>query len=61
MKGSGFGTVGNSVVDLLGALVFSFLLGSLNLLKSPIFNQIAGSTINAVILLFVIGLITKVD
>ncbi|MBX3421873.1 MAG: GlsB/YeaQ/YmgE family stress response membrane protein [Pirellulaceae bacterium] len=59
MKGRGFGILGNIVVGILGALVFGFLFGSLNLFNSAILNQIAGGTIGAVILLFVIGLIKK--
>lgn len=59
MKGSGFGLVGNIIVGVLGALVFGALFGSFNLLNSATLNEIAGGTIGAVILLFVIGLIKK--
>lgn len=59
VKGHGFGLVGNIVVGIVGALVFGALFGSFNLLSSPMLNEIAGGTIGAVILLFVIGLIRK--
>ncbi|MBR9909447.1 MAG: GlsB/YeaQ/YmgE family stress response membrane protein [Gammaproteobacteria bacterium] len=59
VKGHGFGVLGNMVVGIVGALVFSFLFGSFNLLNSPLLNQIAGATIGAVILLFVIRVFKK--
>jgi uncharacterized membrane protein YeaQ/YmgE (transglycosylase-associated protein family) len=59
VKGHGFGILGNIIVGILGALVFGFLFGNFNLLNSEILNEIAGGTIGAVILLFLIGLIKK--
>ena len=59
MKGSGFGLLGNIIVGILGALVFGYLFGNFNLLTSAILNEIAGGTIGAVILLFLISLIKK--
>lgn len=59
VKGHGFGLVGNIIVGVVGALVFSFVFGNFNLLHSPILNEIAGGTIGAMILLFLIGLIRK--
>ncbi len=59
VKGHGFGLIGNIVAGILGALVFGGLFGYFNLLNSPILNEIAGGTIGAVILLFVIGLFKK--
>lgn len=59
MKGSGFGVVGNIIVGVLGAVIFGALFGNFNLLSSPMLNEIAGGTIGAVILLFVIGLFKK--
>ena len=58
-KGHGFGVLGNIIVGIVGALVFGFLFGNFNLLNSPMLNEIAGGTIGAVILLFVIGFIKK--
>jgi uncharacterized membrane protein YeaQ/YmgE (transglycosylase-associated protein family) len=59
LKGGGLGILGNSIVGILGAAVSGFLFGNLNLLSSPLLNQIAGSTLGAVILLLVIGLLKK--
>ncbi len=59
VKGRGFGLLGNTVVGLIGALLFGFLFGSFNLLNSPILNEIAGGTIGAVILLFLISLFKR--
>ncbi len=59
IKGHGFGILGNIVVGIIGALIFGFLFGNFNLLNSPILNEIAGGTIGAVILLFLIGLVKK--
>ena len=59
VKGHGFGLVGNMIVGIVGALVFGFLFGNFNLLSSPILNEIAGGTIGAIILLFLIGLFKK--
>ncbi len=59
IKGHGFGLLGNVIVGILGAFVFGFLFGSFELLGSPVLNAIVGSTIGAIILLFVIGLFKK--
>lgn len=59
VKGHGFGLVGNIIVGIFGALVFGMLFGNLNLLNSPIVNEIAGGTIGAVILLFAISLVRR--
>lgn len=56
VKGSGFGLIGNIIVGIVGAALFGFLFGNFNLLSSPMLNEIAGGTIGAVILLFIIGL-----
>jgi uncharacterized membrane protein YeaQ/YmgE (transglycosylase-associated protein family) len=59
VKGHGFGVVGNIIVGIVGALLFGFLFGNFNLLGSAILNEVAGGTIGAVILLFLIGLVKK--
>ena len=59
IKGHGLGVIGNIVVGILGAVIFGALFGNFNLLNSPMLNEIAGGTIGAVILLFVIGLVKK--
>ncbi len=56
VKRHGFGVVGNVIVGILGELVVGFLFGNFNLLSLPMFNEIVGGTLGAVILLFVIGL-----
>ncbi|MEM7455278.1 MAG: GlsB/YeaQ/YmgE family stress response membrane protein [Planctomycetota bacterium] len=59
MKGRGFGLVGNIIVGILGAVIFGALFGNFNLLNSPMLNEIAGGTIGAMVLLFVISLVKK--
>ena len=59
VKGHGFGTIGNIIVGILGAVVCGFLFGNFNLLNMPLVNEIVGGTIGAVLLLFVIGLFKK--
>jgi uncharacterized membrane protein YeaQ/YmgE (transglycosylase-associated protein family) len=59
VKGRGFGLLGNIIVGILGALLFGALFGSFNLLNSAMLNEIAGGTIGAVILLFIISLFKK--
>ena len=59
VKGHGFGLLGNIIVGIVGALIFGAIFGNFNLLNSPMLNEIAGGTIGAVILLFLIGLIRK--
>ena len=59
MKGAGFGIIGNIIVGIVGALLFGFLFGNFNLLSSPMLNEIAGGTIGAVLLLFIISLVKK--
>ena len=59
IKGHGFGLIGNIVIGILGAVIFGFLFGNFNLLNSAILNEIAGGTIGAVILLFVVGILKK--
>lgn len=59
VKGRGFGVVGNIIVGIVGSLIFGWLFGNFNLLKSPMLNEIIGGTIGAVILLVVISFIKK--
>jgi uncharacterized membrane protein YeaQ/YmgE (transglycosylase-associated protein family) len=59
LKGSGFGLLGNIIVGLVGALIFGWIFGSVNLFNAPILNEIIGGTLGAIILLFVIGLVVK--
>ena len=59
MKGRGLGLIGNIIVGIVGALIFGYLFGSLNLIGNAFIDSILGGTIGAVILLFAIGLIKK--
>lgn len=54
MRGHGFGILGNIVVGIVGALIGGFLFGSYGLVGSLI-----TATIGAVILLFIVGLISR--
>ncbi len=60
VKGRGFGLVGNIVVGIVGAALFGFLFGNFNVFNAPMLNEIAGGTIGAVILLFLISIFKKV-
>lgn len=59
MKGSGFGLLGNIVVGVLGAFISGLLFGNFNVLNSAILNEIAGGTLGAIILLYLIRLVKK--
>ena len=59
MKGRGFGLVGNMIVGIVGAALFSFLFGSLALVDMPYVNEIAGGTLGSLILLGLISLFKK--
>ena len=59
MKGRSMGLVPNIIVGIVGAFLFSFLFGSLNLIPVPYVNEILSGTIGAVILLFLISLVKK--
>ena len=59
VKGHGLGTVGNIIVGIVGSLLFGVLFGSINLLRSPILNEIVGGTLGAVVLLLAVGFFKK--
>ena len=60
MKGYGFGLVGNIVVGVVGAFIASLVLPAIGVsIGSGILGSIIHSTIGAVILLFLIGLVKK--
>ncbi len=62
MDGGGFGLVGNIIVGILGAVVAGYLFPRLGVsipIADPLIRTIAVSTIGAVILLFVIGLVRR--
>jgi uncharacterized membrane protein YeaQ/YmgE (transglycosylase-associated protein family) len=58
MKGAGFGLIGNVVVGILGAIIAGFLLPGL--IPVPgLLGAIISSTIGAIILLFIVGLLKR--
>jgi uncharacterized membrane protein YeaQ/YmgE (transglycosylase-associated protein family) len=57
-SGSGFGLIGNIVVGILGAIVAGFLLPSY-MTVAGIAGQIISAAIGAIILLFIIGLVSR--
>ena len=62
VKGYGLGLVGNIVVGIVGAVLAGWLLPQLGLgfsLGSPIVTSIVYTTIGAVILLVLIGLVRR--
>ena len=60
MKGYGFGFIGNVVVGIVGALIASFVLPMLGIsIGGGIVASILHATLGAILLLFVIGVITK--
>jgi uncharacterized membrane protein YeaQ/YmgE (transglycosylase-associated protein family) len=62
MEGGGFGLIGNIVIGILGAAVAGYLFPRLGVsipIADPLIRAIAVSTIGAVILLFVIGLVRR--
>ncbi|HWJ17763.1 MAG TPA: GlsB/YeaQ/YmgE family stress response membrane protein, partial [Geobacterales bacterium] len=60
VTGYGFGTVGNIVVGILGALLGGALLPRLGLFTGgDLVGQIISATLGAVLLLFLIGLVRR--
>lgn len=59
MKGSGFGAVGNIVVGVVGALIGGFLFRLLGFLPMGLIAQLISATVGAVILLWLVGYLTK--
>jgi uncharacterized membrane protein YeaQ/YmgE (transglycosylase-associated protein family) len=62
MEGGGFGLIGNIIVGILGAAVAGYLFPRLGVsipISDPLIRAITVSTVGAVILLFVIGLVRR--
>ena len=59
VKGKGKGFARNTVVGILGALIFGHLFGRLEIFDQPLLNRITGGTIGAIGLLVVIGLVNR--
>ena len=56
-SGAGFGLIGNIIVGILGAIVAGFLLPGY--MPAGIAGQIISAAIGAIILLFIIGLVSR--
>jgi len=59
MKGRGFGTIGNIIVGIVGAVLGGFVFGFLGITTGSLLGSIIMATIGAVMLLFVISLVKK--
>jgi uncharacterized membrane protein YeaQ/YmgE (transglycosylase-associated protein family) len=60
VRGFGFGLVWNIVIGILGAFIGTWLLAQLNVMPASGFvGSIINSTIGAVVLLVIIGLIKR--
>jgi uncharacterized membrane protein YeaQ/YmgE (transglycosylase-associated protein family) len=56
-SGAGFGLIGNIIVGILGAIVAGFLLPGY--MPAGIAGQIISAAIGAIILLFIIGFVSR--
>ncbi len=62
MEGGGFGLIGNIIIGILGAVVAGYLFPRLGVsipVADPLVRSIIVSTLGAIILLFVIGLVRR--
>jgi uncharacterized membrane protein YeaQ/YmgE (transglycosylase-associated protein family) len=59
VKGYGFGLFGNIIVGILGAGIASLLAPKLGLYTSSTGGNIVASTLGALLLLFLVGLIRR--
>jgi uncharacterized membrane protein YeaQ/YmgE (transglycosylase-associated protein family) len=60
VKGGGFGTLGNIIVGVIGALIGGFLFPLfLPVIGAPIINSIIVATLGAVILLLLLRLVKR--
>lgn len=60
MKGSGFGVLGNIIVGVLGAMLGGWLFGLLGItVGSKLLGSLITAFVGAVVLLFVVGLVSK--
>ena len=58
-KGRGSGFIVNTIVGLIGAVIFGMLFHQLDVFQSEILNHITGATIGSIILLLVLGALKK--
>ena len=62
MEGGGFGLIGNIIIGILGAVVAGYFFPRLGVsipVADPLIRTIIVSTIGAILLLFVIGLVRR--
>lgn len=59
MKGRGFGLIGNLIVGVVGAIIGGWALGELGFRSSGLISSLITATLGSVILLFIVGLISK--
>jgi uncharacterized membrane protein YeaQ/YmgE (transglycosylase-associated protein family) len=62
MHGGGYGLIGNIIIGILGAVVAGYLFPRLGVsipIDNPLIRSIAVSTLGAIILLFVLGLVRR--
>lgn len=59
MKGSGFGTVGNLVVGVIGAILGGFLFNLVGITAFGAFGNLITATVGAVVLLFILQAVKK--
>jgi uncharacterized membrane protein YeaQ/YmgE (transglycosylase-associated protein family) len=62
MQGGGFGVAGNIFVGILGAVVAGYFFPRLGVslpIRDPLISAIAVSTVGAIVLLLVVGLVRR--
>ena len=59
MKGSGFGLIGNMVVGIIGGFIGGWVFPMIGLTMGGTIGTILMSAGGAILLLFVVGLVTK--
>ena len=60
MKGRGFGTIGNIIVGIAGALIGGWILSLTGIsIGGGMLGSILSAVLGAVVLLFVVGLVKK--
>ena len=60
VKGGGFGLIGNVIVGIVDSLIGGWLFNALHISAGPgIVGEIAGATVGAVVLLFLIRVVRR--
>lgn len=58
-KGGSFGLVGNLIVGVIGAILGGWLFGMLGFGAGNLLGQLAVATVGAIVLLFLLSLLSK--